>query len=206
MDLMCQQSHIIINYLKNVTKENIDPFYLKDSPIAFTINNDGVYLKRFSRSPSVVIENQTHYLTDTGINKLIYPDWNDSTFTLGKQLSTIFNVRTNFWFNQPNEDKQKTFSQAIKDYYKKFTQYGFNDFNRVFQFINKESHSHNLYDEVKLLGFPPTVDVNSINLKNIKHQLCYANDFRNVNFDVFYSKKYYLEKIKTLPISIKEET
>jgi hypothetical protein len=155
MDVMARQSHIIVNYLRNTPKEDLDSTYLTRDPCSYAMAFDGnvvPVLYRKSKT-STIINNLKYYLTTKGLHRLIYPDWNEDTFTLGKQLSNIFNVRDRWWFNEHQNKDQTMFIGAIQSYYKKFTRWGFDFF--------KQSHLN--------------------------------HDFRNINIDQCFSKKYYLE-------------
>jgi len=155
MDLMARQGHIIANYMRNPPKEDLDSKYLTRDPYSYKLSYNGEYVPVRARRASTKIKNISYYLTSEGLNRLIYPDWQEDTFTLGKQLSNIFNVRDRWWFNEHNDKDQTMFIDAIQSYYKKFTTWGFN--------------IHRGYE------------------KNFNY------DFRNINIDTNYSKRYYLE-------------
>jgi len=159
MDLMARQAHIIVNYMRNPPKEDLDSIYLNSDPYAYVVAYNGEYVPYDSRRIITKINNKTYYLTGEGFNRLIYPDWKEDTFTLGKQLSNIFNVRDRWWFEEHQDKDQKMFISAIESLYKKFTRWGFDNF------------------------------------KKAQKYKAYASDFRHVNIDLFYSKKYYLEKL-----------
>jgi hypothetical protein len=155
VDIIARQAHIIINYLRNTPKQDLDSTYLTRDPCSYAMAFDGdvvPVLYRKSKT-SIIINNLKYYLTTKGLHRLIYPDWNEDTFTLGKQLSNIFNIRDRWWFNEHEDKDQTMFIGAIQSYYKKFTRWGFDFF--------KQSHLN--------------------------------HDFRNINIDQCFSKKYYLE-------------
>jgi hypothetical protein len=158
MDLMARQGHIIANYTRNPPKEDLDSKYLTKDRFIYLLDLYGslkVVSKNMDRRTATKIGNDLFYLTVQGLNRLVYPDWQENTFTLGKQLSNIFNIRDRWWFNEHNDKDQTMFIDAIQSYYKKFTTWGFT--------IHK--------------GY----------VKNFNY------DFRNINIDTNYSKKYYLE-------------
>jgi hypothetical protein len=99
-----------------------------------------------------------YYLTPHGLNRLVYPDWKENTFTVGKQVSTIFNIKDRWWFEDHRAKDQTMFISCIESYYKKFTTWGFNYFKK-----SKEANMN------------------------------FAQDFRHLNIDLYYSKKHYLE-------------
>ena len=155
MELMSRQAHIIVNYMRNIPKEDIDSTYLTRDPYSYKLSYNGEHVPVRTRRASTKIKNISYYLTSEGLHRLIYTDWQENTFTLGKQLSNIFNIRDRWWFNEHNDKDQTMFIDAIQSYYKKFTRWGF--------IIHK--------------GY----------VKNFNY------DFRNINIDTNYSKKYYLE-------------
>ena len=158
MELMSRQSHIIVNYMRNPPKEDLDSTYLTRDPYSYKLSYNGEHVPVRARRASTKIKNISYYLTSEGLRRLIYPDWRENTFTLGKQLGCIFNLRDRWWFKEHNDKNQTMFIDAIQSYYKKFTTWGFNK--------HRESEKNLTYD------------------------------FRNINIDTNYSKKYYLEKFK----------
>jgi hypothetical protein len=158
MDLMARQAHIIMNYMRNPPKQDLDSIYLTSDPYTYLISYDGEYLPVDRKRAATKINNKMYYLTERGLNRLIYSDWKQDTFTVGKQVSTIFNIKDRWWFDAYKADAQNLFIGAMESYHKKFTKWGFNKFNN--DKLTKMVHAH---------------------------------DFRHINIDTCYSKKYYLE-------------
>jgi len=125
MDVIARQAHIVINYLRNVPKEDLDTQYLNRDPYSYSVAHDGTYVPQLLSRPSMKINNLIYYLTSEGLHRLIYPDWKIDTFTLGKPFGYVFSPRDRWWFRGQTMDDQKRFTSAIKSLYKKFTKFGF---------------------------------------------------------------------------------
>ena len=154
MHIMARQGHIIKNYLRNPPMEDLDSRYLTSDPNEYAMAYNGDLVQSYTRSAATRIKNKMYYLTTHGLNRLIYPDWKESTFGLGKQLSNIFNIRDRWWFEEYQDKDQKMFIGAIQSYYKKFNRWGFNFFKKSqhsneFRHINIDlSHSKKYYLEL----------------------------------------------------------
>ena len=169
IDMIARQGHIIKNYLRNPPKEDLDSRYLTSDPYTYLLAYNGEYLPYWSRRPATKINNKMYYLTPDGLNRLIYPDWKEDTFTVGKNLGYIFGPRDRWWWEAHKANDQTMFIGAIKSYYKKFTDWGFNNFKFHRKYFAKNAPEY------------------------IRSKIPFSNDFRNLNIDLCYSKKYYLE-------------
>jgi len=155
MDLMARQAHIIVNYMRNPPKEDLDSIYLTKDPLTPAMSFNGEYIPTGTRKTATKINNELYYLTGAGLHRLIYPNWKEDTFTLGKNIGTVFSIKDRWWFNDPSNNDQNMYISAIESLYKKFTRWGFNSY------------------------------------ENAKRNV--GRDFRLINIDSYYSKKYYLE-------------
>lgn len=218
MDIIARQAHIIVNYMRNPPKQDLDSDYLTSSMYTQLLGSDGKY-HRYSEKNKIAtnINNKIYYLTVKGLNRLIYPDWKEDTFTLGKNIGYIFGPRDRWWWKAHGEKDQRMFSSAIEDYYKKFTKWGFTRFKYL-----KIISEHDIDSDLKiedlnlntmlsvLNDFSTNLKVNTVSNKvsnrkeynklkkylidKLKSNLDIANDFRNINVDTFFSKEYYIEK------------
>lgn len=158
MDIIARQAHIVVDYMRNPPKEDLDSIYLTSDPWTYLISFNGEYVPYAHHRTATKINNKMYYLTPQGLNRLVYPDWKENTFTVGKQVSTIFNIKDRWWFDAHRAEDQTMFISCIESYYKKFTKWGFNYF------------------------------------KNSKiSKMNFAQDFRHLNIDLYYSKKHYIE-------------
>jgi hypothetical protein len=155
MDVMARQAHIIVNYMRNPPKEDLDSIYLTKDPFIPAMSFNGEYIPSSTKRTATKINNELYYLTGAGLHRLIYPNWKEDTFTLGKNIGTVFSIKDRWWFNDHRNNDQNMYISAIESLYKKFTRWGFNSY---------ETSKRNT-----------------------------SIDFRLINIDSYYSKKYYLE-------------
>jgi len=128
LDLMTRQAHITVNYLRNPPEEDLDSTYLtQDSSVCLrTFYNSYVSVNNYKSRMLTMVNNLKYYLTTEGLHRLIYPDFKEDTFTLGKGFGYIINPRDGWWFNGSKGDDQTMFISAIKSLRTKFTRWGFN--------------------------------------------------------------------------------
>lgn len=201
MDLMSRQAHIIVNYMSNPPKQDLDSSYLTRDPWTYLLGPNGKYLSyRTNNRTATKINNKLYYLTTAGLNRLVYPDWREDTFSLGKNIGYIFGPRDRWWWQAHVNKDQVMFKTAFESYFKKFTTWGFNNFKGKQKILNN-SNPHSNFITEKVLDEISTIE----NIKDVKKEhriyfidkfksnLNYINDFRNINLDTCYSKKYYLK-------------
>jgi hypothetical protein len=68
-DLLCKQGHIVRKYLRNVPKEDLNSRWLTQKSNALG---------------DAVIDGKRWFLTNDGLHRLVYPDWNPDTYSSGK--------------------------------------------------------------------------------------------------------------------------
>jgi hypothetical protein len=208
MDLMARQAHIIMNYMRNPPKQDLNSRYLTTNPWMSQLGPDNKYLSSgyIRKRAGTNINNQFYYLTTDGLHRLIYPDWREDTFSLGKNLGFIFGPRDRWWWQAHRDKNRIMFRTAFESYYKKFTKWGFNSFKFTRQLLNdpklENISSIELLKKIPVNQLLPKENINNINktfqlylVNKFKSKLSYAADFRNVNIDTSFSKKYYLEKL-----------
>ena len=130
LDTITRQAHIVVNYLRNPPKQDLDSIYLTRDPFSYSLSYDGSYIPEYMPRPTMRINGIIYYLTVEGLHRLIYPGWKEDTFTNRKPYGYIFSPRDRWWFDAHRGDDQKRFIGAIQSYYKKFTKWGFNNHKR----------------------------------------------------------------------------
>ena len=202
MDLMARQAHIIVNYMRNPPPHELDSIYLTRDPWESRFGPDGKYLQyRTQNRTSIKIDNKIHYLTVAGLNRLVYPDWKPDTFSLGKNIGYIFGPRDRWWWQAHRNKDQVMFKSAFESYFKKFTHWGFSNFKGKQELLKPSASADNNFITQKILydlaGNKKESKVLPVHKKYLldryKSKIGYVNDFRNINLDTCYSKKYYLE-------------
>lgn len=68
-DLLCKQGHIVRRYLQNVPQEDLNTRWLTQKSNALG---------------DAVIDGKRWFLTNDGLHRLVYPDWNPDTYSSGK--------------------------------------------------------------------------------------------------------------------------
>lgn len=111
-DLIAKQAHVVKNYLEKLTPADVDNFYVVDKPYLFDIN--GVNVNLLELSSTVHVNGKLYSLTNQGLHRLIYPDWDPTTIVASKPASLIFNIRDQWWFNSANGNiGQRHFGQSV---------------------------------------------------------------------------------------------
>ena len=111
-NLVIKQAHLIKNYLSTPEVNKLPFISTEKSDLAF-----------------ITIKNKKYWLSNHGMHKLIYPNWNIDTFAIGKNSSIIFTPRDSWFFNlEQSHQAKKTwqvglekFWQVIPDYWKNNT-------------------------------------------------------------------------------------
>jgi hypothetical protein len=124
-DIITRQAHIVVNYLRNPPKEDLDSAYLTTDPYSYTLSHTGDFVPTELRRASTLINSVVYYLTSEGLHRLIYPNYRLDTFTPGKPYGWIFGPRDWWWFKCYKEKDQSMFIGAMESLYKKFTKVGF---------------------------------------------------------------------------------
>lgn len=91
-DLLSKQGHVIMNYLKNVPQHDLDAGWLttKYNVLGSTLINDKMY-----------------YLTNNGVHRLIYPDWDTNTYSSGKHEFLLMWSPRDEWFLKDEHSEQR---------------------------------------------------------------------------------------------------
>ena len=144
MDLIARQAHIVMNYMRNPPKEDLDSIYLTRDPLTPAMSFNGEYIPTGTRRAATKINNELYYLTAAGLHRLIYPNWNENTFTLGKNIGTLFSIKDRWWFNDLSNNDQNMYVSAIESLYEKFTRWGFNNYENAKKNINRDFRLSNI--------------------------------------------------------------
>ena len=203
MDLMARQGHIIANYMRNPPKEDLDSKYLTRDRFIYLLDLYGspkVVSKNMDRRTATKIGNDLFYLTVQGLNRLVYPDWREDTFTLGKNIGYIFGPRDRWWWEGHRAKDRIMFRTAFESYYDKFTKYGFSGYKLSKKVLTNPTQVRldKILDRIGVTFSPEHVDKkNTANLKKYivgkyGSTLSYVDDFKNLHLDSCSSQKYYL--------------
>jgi hypothetical protein len=167
-ELLTRQAHIVVDYLRNPPRCDLDSIYLTKDPYIRQISNNGQYVPLPWVRPSTVINNTTYYLSFEGLHRLIYPGWREDTFTLGKNFSRSFSIKDAGWWRNYHGKDQTIVRTAIESYFKKFTDLGFNfyrdnkeKFNLDFSLANIDHFFSKRYYLEPLVG----------NINKLKHTI-----------------------------------
>jgi len=95
-ELIVKQVHIVNDFLKTAGADH--PFLSK------TFNSAG----------AKIIGGVTYYLTNEGINQLVYPYWDPATFSVGKPSSQLIGER-DFWLLKDNNNIRKMLLDTIRE-------------------------------------------------------------------------------------------
>lgn len=136
MDIIARQGHIIVNYLRNIPKEDLDTQYLTRDRYSYSMSYNGDYIPQYLGRPGRIVNGIMYHLTSEGSHRLVYPDWKETTFSLGKPFSYTFSPRDRWWYEALRAQDQRMHRTAIESFYKKFTKFGFNNYRNLRQRVN----------------------------------------------------------------------
>lgn len=108
-EILIKQGHMIMRYLNQPN--------VKDLPFVNTVRSDLAFRQ---------IDDVKYWLSNHGVHSIIYPEWDVSTYSVGKISSTIFTERDTWFFNLNNTTPIKQnwwigiekLWKAIPDYWK----------------------------------------------------------------------------------------
>jgi hypothetical protein len=99
-DLLCKQGHIIMKYLKNVPEHDVSAGWLTT-----THNVLG----------NCVINKKMHYLTNNGLHRLIYPDWDTNTYSSGKHdFLLMWSPRDEWFLKDEHSEHRKIYTNGLE--------------------------------------------------------------------------------------------
>jgi hypothetical protein len=91
-DIMAKQGHIIMRYLKNVPKEEL--------------NGRWISLRGNTLGTTSYIDGRNYFLTNAGLHRLIYPDWDPDTYSSGKHDFLLMMSPRDHWMLKDNNNEQ----------------------------------------------------------------------------------------------------
>lgn len=139
VDLQTRQCHILIDYLRNPPPEDLDSIYLSSDPYLYLWDYTGQKRPFWRPRTSTLINGVTYYLNNEGINRLIYPDWQEDTFTVGKNYGFMISVKDRWWWMNHDDHAQKMVAGGLTSIYQKFTDQGFKWFRRNRKDLNLDT-------------------------------------------------------------------
>jgi hypothetical protein len=99
-DLLCKQGHIVKNYLRNVPQHDIDAGWL-------TTNSNVL--------GGTKINGQMYYLTNNGLHRLIYPDWDSNTYSSGKhEFLLMWSPRDDWFLKDEHSEHRKIYTNGLE--------------------------------------------------------------------------------------------
>ena len=101
-ELVVKQAHVVKKYLEKISDKDVDNYHvLHGRPL---IDSHGVNTNQVDYNAVVVNHGKTFTLTNSGLHRLIYTDWNPNLIVSGKPASLIFNQRDQWFFNPTNNN------------------------------------------------------------------------------------------------------
>ena len=135
-DLQTRQCHILINYLRNPPREDLDSVYLSSNPHQYLWDYTGQKRMFWKPRTTTLVNGVTYYLNNEGINRLIYPDWKEDTFTMGKNYGFMISVKDLWWWKDHDGHAQRMVAGGLASIYQKFTDRGFKWFRKNREDLN----------------------------------------------------------------------
>jgi len=99
-DLLCKQGHEMVRYLRNIPPQDFDSKWLSTE---------------HNWLGGAVVDKKPWYLTNAGVHRLIYPDWNPDTYTSGKHdFLLMWSPRDNWFLRDVNSDQYKIYQAGLE--------------------------------------------------------------------------------------------
>lgn len=101
-ELVCKQAHVIKRYLEKLSDNDVDGYHVwAGKPQE---DQHGVHANQIEYNTVITNRGKTYTLTNPGLHRLIYPNWNPNLLVAGKPASLIFNQRDAWFYNPSNND------------------------------------------------------------------------------------------------------
>jgi hypothetical protein len=114
-DLICKQGHVIKKFLQLLTPSHIDNYHVLDKKPNF--DTYGVNLNLHELCITIVKNNQTYSLSNYGLHRLIYSNFDPTSVVAKKPQSLIYNIRDEWWYKPNSGDfGQYHFNRAVAWY------------------------------------------------------------------------------------------
>lgn len=99
-DLLCKQGHEMVRYLRNIPANDFNSRWVSTEP---------------NWLGNAVVNGQSWYLTNDGVHRIIYPDWNADTYTSGKHnFLLMWSPRDNWFLNDVNSEQYKIYRAGLE--------------------------------------------------------------------------------------------
>jgi hypothetical protein len=99
-DLLCKQGHVVMRYLKNVPKEDLAASWLNT---------------KHNVLGNTVIDKKMYYLTNNGLHRLVYPDWNTDTYSSGKHdFLLMWSPRDEWFLKDEHTEHRKIYTAGLE--------------------------------------------------------------------------------------------
>jgi hypothetical protein len=98
-DMLCKQGHIVMRYLKNVPQQDIGPW--------FTTKHNVL--------GNTMINGKMHYLTNNGLHRLVYPDWDTDTYSSGKHdFLLMWSPRDEWFLKDEHSEHRRIYTNGLQ--------------------------------------------------------------------------------------------
>lgn len=99
-DLLCKQAHVIVRYLKNIPEQDVKSRWLMTKPNALGFGK---------------FNGRTMFLTNDGLHRLIYEDWNPDNYSSGKHTYLMmWSPRDEWYLKDTNAEHTQIYSDGLK--------------------------------------------------------------------------------------------
>jgi len=99
-DILCKQGHLVMNYLKNVPEYDVKAGWLTPE---YNVLGKAKYNNTFI------------YLTNNGLHRIVYPDWNTDTYSSGKDDFLLMWSPRDAWFlKDEHSEQRRIYTNGIK--------------------------------------------------------------------------------------------
>lgn len=99
-DLLCKQTHIVARYLKNIPPEDMNSRWLTTNENVLGHN---------------MVNGVNWYLTNHGLHRLIYPDWDADTYSSGKHdFLMMWSPRDDWFLKDTHAEHTQIYTDGLK--------------------------------------------------------------------------------------------
>jgi hypothetical protein len=100
-DIMAKQGHMVLRYLKNVPTEEL--------------NSKWISLRGNSLGAISVVNGRRYFLTNDGLHRVIYPDWDPATYSSGKHdFLLMLSPRDEWMLKDANSEQTRLYLNGLE--------------------------------------------------------------------------------------------